>query len=57
MALFSKILEKLGFGGTAEKPTTAPSSSQRKHVPDRFVGSQARRRRGCCRTTGAARIG
>jgi|SRR5687767_2674145 len=26
MALFSKILEKLGFGGTAEKPTTAPTS-------------------------------
>ena len=26
MALFSKILEKLGFGGTSEKPTTAPTS-------------------------------
>ena len=27
MAFFGKILEKLGFGRTAENPTTAPTSS------------------------------
>ena len=33
MSFFGKILEKLGFGGTAENPTTVPTSGTRLPAP------------------------
>jgi hypothetical protein len=61
MGFFDKILAKLGFGGTAENPTTIPTSgttpTSSSTPPDRFISSQAGCGRRCRRTTGEARSG
>ena len=41
MAFFSKILEKLGFGGSAENPTTVPTSGAAPASADPLTTSSA----------------